>query len=138
MPDRLGPIGALAAVAVGLFAARGGFASADTGANNASTAINQQVGQRVTMSSVQVQSVPADEGFWVDSDHGQVWVQIDTRRESPYTVSRGERVSFTGSVVSHGGDFPARVGVTGSEGAAALASQGAHITVPVNGIAFDH
>jgi hypothetical protein len=138
MADRLGPIGALAAVAVGLIAARGSFASADTGDAAASTVINQQVGQRVTMSRVQVQSVPADEGFWVDSDHGRVWVQIDTRRESPYTVSRGEVVSFTGTVVAHGQDYPAQVGVTGSEGAAALAAQGAHIRIPVNGIAFDH
>jgi hypothetical protein len=138
MADRLGPIGALAAIAVGLIAARGGFAFADTGNDTASTVLSQQVGQRVSMSRVQVASVPADEGFWVDSDHGRVWVQIDTRGESPYTVSRGEVVSFTGIVVAHGQDYPAQVGVTRSEGAAALAAQGAHIRIPVNGIVFDH
>lgn len=137
MADRLGSIGVLAAVAVGLLAARGSFASADTGTDTVSTVINQQVGQRVTMSRVAVRSVPADEGFWVDSDHGRVWVQIDTRRESPYTVRSGQTVSFSGTVVAHGPGFPVQVGVTRSEGSSELAAQGAHISIPVSALAID-
>ena len=47
-----------------------------------------------------MQSVPADEGFWVTADGGdRVWVQIETTGESPFVVEPGTRVSFTGTVV---------------------------------------
>ena len=129
---------ALAAVGLALLVASGsvGFES-DADAAPASTVLAPQVGQDVSLTRVQVLSVPADEGFWVNSDHGRLWVQIDTAQESPYTVAEGDLVSLSGRVVAHDPSFPGRVGVNGGEGAGALAAQGAHITIPVNGLAFN-
>lgn len=124
----------LAAVGLALVAAHGSIGTAD--AAPVSTVLTQQVGQPVTMNGMHVASVPADEGFWVDSDHGRMWVQIDTVRESPYDVDAGDVVSFSGQVVAHGQSFPGQVGVTGGEGAADLAAAGAHITIPLNALAF--
>jgi hypothetical protein len=127
---------AVLAIGVALVAAQnaGGIGSAD--AAPVSMVLAVQVGQPVTMNRMYVASVPADEGFWVDSDHGRMWVQIATTRESPYDVDAGDTVSFSGEVVAHNQDFPAQVGVTGGEGAADLAAARAHITIPLNGLAF--
>lgn len=125
---------AVAALGLALVAAHGSIAGADT--TPVASVLRQQVGQPMTLNSMYVTSVPADEGFWVDSDHGRMWVQIDTVAESPYDVDAGDTVSFSGRVVAHGSDFPAQVGVTGAEGAGDLAGAGAHISIPVNGLAF--
>ena len=123
----------LLAVGVALLAAKGSFAADAAPAAD----MTRQVGKHVTMSGMHVQSVPADEGFWIDSDGGRMWVQIETVKESPYVVKAGQTVSFTGDVVAHGSDFPARVGVTSSEGSTALAKQAAHISIPLNAISID-
>jgi hypothetical protein len=125
---------ALAALGLALVAAYGSVGTAD--AAPVSTVLAQQVGQNVSMNAMHVDSDPADEGFWVDSDHGRMWVQIDTVRESPYDVDADDVVSFSGVVVAHDSTFPARVGVTSSEGAADLAAAGAHIVIPVNALTF--
>jgi hypothetical protein len=132
MADDSGALWALLAVGLALVAANGTFfADAAPAAD-----LSGQIGQHVTMSNVQVASVPADEGFWIDSDGGRMWVQIATLRESPYVVRPGDTVSFTGDIVPHGSDFPARVGVTSAEGAATLAAQAAHISIAVNAISI--
>ena len=97
---------ALRAVGAGVFAATGCGGLGVAAATPVSTVLAEQVGQQVTMNGVLVTSVPADEGFWVDSDHGRMWVQIDTVRESPYDVDAGDTVSFTGQVVAHNQNFP--------------------------------
>ena len=102
----------------------------------ASTQIGSEIGRTVSMNSVRVDAVPADEGFWVDSDTGRVWVQIETSTESPYTVRAGERVSFTGTVVPNGSNFPTVIGLTAAEGAVDLRAQGAHISIGVNALKF--
>jgi hypothetical protein len=127
----------LAAIGVALIAARGMIGTEQADATPASTVLASQVGQQITMSRVPVQSVPADEGFWVNSDHGRVWVQIATDHESPYTVRSGDVVTLRGVVVAHNPDFPGRVGVTAAEGAAGLAAARAHVTIPLNGIDFN-
>ena len=76
------------------------------------TVLTQQIGQQVSMNRMHVAAVPADEGFWVNSDHGRMWVQIDTAYESPYDVDAGDTVSLSGRVVAHDPDFPGQVGVT--------------------------
>ncbi len=78
-----------------------------------------------------VQSVPADEGFWVgNSTTDRVWVQLAGAGESGYTVKPGDRVSFTaGKVVATGPAFAGQVGVNAAEGAAQLTAQGQHISV---------
>ena len=125
---------ALAALGLALVAAQGSIAAADSAP--VASVLRQQVGQPVTMNNMYVTSVPADEGLWVDSDHGRMWVQIDTVPESPYDVDADDVVSFSGVVVAHDSNFPAQVGVTSAEGAADLAAAGAHIVIPVNALTF--
>ena len=123
----------LAAIVVAALAAKGvGTAEATP----VSSALKLQVGQQTTMNAMLVVEVPADEGFWVDSDHGRIWGQIDTATESWYDVDVGDTVNFTGRVDAHGADFPAQVGVTTLEGSADLVNAGAHVTIPLNGLTF--
>ena len=75
-----------------------------------------------------VLAVPADEGFWIRSGLGsRVWVQLTVAGESPAWVRPGQRVSFIGSVVGHGADYPAEVGLDLEDGAAELRRQRAHV-----------
>jgi hypothetical protein len=90
--------------------------SPEDGATDASGAVEltdgddlpDLVGQRVTVSGAEVESVPADEGFRVDLDEGaEFWVDIDVVGESPVDVDTGDQISFTGVVVEHDtGDAP--------------------------------
>jgi RNA polymerase sigma factor (sigma-70 family) len=89
------------------------------------------VGRTAVARDVPVQSVPADEGFWVGGGPGdRVWVQLATRgRESSVRIRPGQRVSFFGHIVRVTADTPATVGLTPAEGAAELRSIGAYVTV---------
>jgi len=88
------------------------------------------VGQQVVARGVLVLTVPADEGFWVgDGPAARVWVQLPSSRESRATIRPGQRLSFVGTVVAHGDDYAAQVGVTRAEGADNLSRQGAHVVV---------
>ena len=88
------------------------------------------VGRPVTATDVVVQSVAADEGFWVGSSGtDRVWVQLAGVGESAYSVGPGDRVSFTGQVVGHDVGFAAQVGVDPAEGAEQLTRQAAHVAV---------
>lgn len=86
------------------------------------------VGAQVSARDVEVEGVPADEGFWVSGGGDRVWVQIGTAGESPFVVEPGDRVSFTGTVVAHGPDvvlgpeFP-------EEDAEEVVAAGAHVEV---------
>jgi hypothetical protein len=93
------------------------------------------VGQQVSAQGVTVQSVDANEGFWVGtSPADRVWVQLDGRGESTYTVKAGDRVSFTGQLAANPTGFDQRIGVDAGEGAEQLRTQAAHITVPVDAL----
>lgn len=90
-----------------------------------------RAGQQVTGDGVLVESVPADEGFWVGiSVTDRIWVQIEGAGESPYRVRPGDRVSFTGQLVANPEGFASQSGVDAAEGAEQLDRQAAHITVP--------
>jgi RNA polymerase sigma factor (sigma-70 family) len=79
---------------------------------------------------IRVESVPADEGFWIGVRHGdRLWVQISNPGESSAVVRPGDLVSFHGRVVRNGPNFSGRIGVDATEGAAHLRQQGYHITV---------
>ncbi len=93
--------------------------------------LRDHVGQQVVTDSAEVDSVPADEGFWVDAGGDRVWVQVDTAGESPYTVTEGQRVAFTGVVVAHDADFARRPEFPGGD-ADELTEAGAHIEVDVS------
>lgn len=94
--------------------------------------LSRYVDDPVQGRGVRVQSVPADEGFWVGTGRtDRVWVQLTgAAGESSYKVRRGDRVDFTGTVVAHGADFARKVGVSRDEGAALLGQQKAHVEVP--------
>ena len=97
-----------------------------------STSLSQYTGTTATAKSVQVQSVPADEGFWVGSSAAdRVWVQLTGQAgESGYTVKAGDRVDFSnGRTVANKSGFANSVGVDAAEGAAQLTGQGQHIEV---------
>ena len=114
-----------AAIADGGMAAAGKQISVSSGAE-----LRQYVGQDVVVCAVSVQSVAANEGFWLGtSEQERVWVQIITTGESRLRVEVGDALSFTGRVVAHDQDYPQRVGVGPSQGAAALAQDGSHIEV---------
>src|SRR5205823_4373849 len=92
------------AISEGGLAAMGQRISVSSGSD-----LRQHVGQDVMVCSVSVQSVPANEGFWLGrSEHERVWVQMITTGESALHVKAGDAVSFTGRVVPHGEDFPGR------------------------------
>ena len=79
---------------------------------------------------VLVQDVPADEGFWVVSGAGRVWVQLVGAGESGAAVRAGDRVSFEGRAVPVPAGFAARAGVTAAEGADELERSGVLVEVP--------
>lgn len=88
------------------------------------------VGKAVAAEGVTVQSVPANEGFWVGTgETDRVWVQLSGSGESGYVVQPGDRVSFAGTVVAHDAAFAGQAGVDPAEGAEQLATQGAHVEV---------
>jgi hypothetical protein len=86
-------------------------------------------GQSVQATGVTVESVPADEGFWVGTGDQRVWVQLEGSGESAFTVQAGQRLTFTAQVVPHDGGFADTVGVTADEGAGQLDGQGQHLLV---------
>jgi len=88
------------------------------------------VGKRVTARSVVVQSVPADEGFWLGRRGGRVFVRLKGKGESPVKIRAGTRVIFSGRVVPHGVGFAQRVGVTSQLDEQDLRSKRWHIDVP--------
>ena len=92
--------------------------------------LSSQVGKTATAQGVLVQSVPADEGFWVGtSETDRVWVQLSGTGESGYVVQQGDRVDFTGQIAAHDPGFATQVGVDPAEGAEQLGQQGSHIEV---------
>jgi hypothetical protein len=91
-------------------------------------------GEQAVARAVRVQSVPADEGFWVGtSEKDRLWVQLTgTRGESDYTVKEGDVVEFTGTVTRAAEGFAAKAGVTQAEGADQLTAQGHYVSVPAS------
>jgi len=78
--------------------------------------VTSLVGQPATAQLATVQSVPADEGFWVGtSDTNRIWVQLTGAGESPQTVKAGDHITFTGTEVANPAGFSAQVGVDAGE-----------------------
>ena len=92
--------------------------------------LREHVGDRVVADGVEVDAVPADEGFWVDAGGDRVWVQVDTAGESPFAVQEGQRLDLTGTVVAHGTDFVQQPDFPAAD-AEELADAGAHVEVDV-------
>ena len=97
-----------------------------------SSDLSRYAGQNATARTVAVQSVPADEGFWVGSSAtDRVWVQLTgAAGESPVTVKAGDRISFAGGkVVATPVGYADKVGVDTTEGSAQLTAQKAHVEI---------
>lgn len=97
-----------------------------------SGSLARYAGRPASAKGVPVQSLPADEGFWVGiSTTDRVWVQTGKAGETAYKVQPGDRISFTGGrVVANEKDFAQDAGVTPAEGARQLSLQKQHIEVP--------
>ncbi len=89
----------------------------------------QMAGRLVEGDDLPVESVPANEGFWLGCADGRVWVQLVGVGESPERVTPGQRLGFDGTVVAHLDGFSDQIGVDQSEGASELDQQGVHLEV---------
>jgi RNA polymerase sigma factor (sigma-70 family) len=83
--------------------------------------------------AVPVQSVPADEGFWVGGGPGaRIWVQLDTHgAESAVQVRPGQHASFTAAVVRLTAGNAAGLGLPDPAGMAEVRAAGAYLVVDV-------
>ena len=97
-------------------------------AADANGSLARYSGQQVRADVVPVESVPADEGFWVGiSATDRVWVQL--------TVSADRRSGETGTPCRHRhppagtDDLAEDIGLTREEGAQQLADQGQYVAV---------
>ena len=84
-------------------------------------------GRTVTASGATVVNTVTRNGFWIGSSSARVWVEL-VGPLRPLRVQAGDRVWFTGVVVSNSSSYPALAGVTG-DSAALLTRQGAHLAV---------
>jgi len=89
----------------------------------------KQPGARVEGRAMTVQSVPANEGFWMVCGRDRVWVRLLSRNESPAAIRPGATLTFRGTAVLHPPGFAAGQGVDPAEGAAELDGQGFHLEV---------
>lgn len=92
--------------------------------------LDELTGQPVAVRSAVIESVPADEGFWIeDGSGGRIWVQLSTPDESAIEIRPGGRATFDGVLVETPEGFAAQVGVDETEGAGDLVPGGVHIEV---------
>ena len=97
--------------------------------------LRRHAGRTAVAREVPVESVAADEGFWVGTGPGRrVWVQFSSPAESAIRIRPGQVATFTAEVVPAAADFPARAGVSAAEGAAELRAAGAYLQVDPDGL----
>lgn len=87
------------------------------------------VGTAVDGRALPVQSVPANEGFWLSCGTSRLWVRLVGPGESPRAISPGGTVGFRGVLAGHGPGFAASQGVEPDEGGAELDARGLHVEV---------
>jgi hypothetical protein len=93
----------------------------------AQQSLKSLAGRAVTASGATVADTPTRNGFWVGTSRARVWVEL-VGPPRALRVQPGDRVWFTGVVVSDSLSYPTLAGVTGGS-AALLARQGAHVAV---------
>ena len=88
-------------------------------------------GADVVGRNVPVESVVADEGFWVGTDaQDRIFVLLtNTSGESAPDVEAGDTIDFEGVVAAHGDDFADSVGVGPDQGAERLNALAGHIEI---------
>ena len=92
--------------------------------------LDDYVSKRVSGKGLLIDSVPANEGFWIGGGNNRVFIRLTKPAESGFTARAGRRVTFAGTVVKHGPGFARRMGVTRAEGAAELRRGLVHIEAP--------
>ena len=101
--------------------------------------LTDQVGRRVTADGLRVTSVDADEGFWIEKNGREAWIQLaepvpgERPPESPYSVEVGDVVSLSGSVSVHEPNYPGRIFFCPGRDASSdrLANAGVHLAVAI-------
>ncbi len=101
--------------------------------------LTDHVGRRVTADGLRVTSVDADEGFWVEKNGRQAWIQLaepvagERPPESPYRVEVGDVVSMSGSVYPHEANYPTRIYFCPDRDASStrVADAGVHLAVAI-------
>jgi RNA polymerase sigma factor (sigma-70 family) len=91
--------------------------------------LESQAGQGVEADGVLVDSVPADEGFWIRCGTLRLWVELAGSGESPVAVRTGQRVRLAGTLATNGHEEGRAPEVGTEEGVAELAAQRVHIDV---------
>jgi len=99
-----------------------------------SPALPALAGGVVEGDALPVQTVDADEGFWIGDPPDRIWVRLAGEGESPVTVTPGAQVAVRGSVTPHSAGFAAAQGVTPEEGGGDLDAAGAHLEVPFEAV----
>lgn len=87
------------------------------------------LGRQVEGIRVRVETVPANEGFWIGTREDRLFVLLTGPGESPQRVRAGNLVTFDGMLVANPPRFAERIGLSAAEGARELARQGGHIAV---------
>ncbi len=120
-------------------AARAGPTSATVGAASflrisgvafppGSPTLHDHVGATARIVSARVQSVPADEGFWVGTGPGRrVWVQLQGRGESPQRIAPGALVTLSGTIRAADATVARQIGLDRAEGSAEFVRTGAYV-----------
>ncbi len=101
--------------------------------------LTDHIGRRVAADGLRVTSVDADEGFWVEKNGRQAWIQLaepvagERPPESPYRVEVGDVVSMSGSVYPHEANYPTRIFFCPDRDASAtrVADAGVHLAVAI-------
>ena len=86
--------------------------------------------EAVEATSVPVESVVADEGFWIgETDQERLFVFLNLTDESGPQIDEGDTVSFSGTTRPLPVDFEQRFGLTPDDGIEQLTEQGHYIEV---------
>ena len=93
----------------------------------AGQSLKSLTGRAVTASGATVVYTVTRNGFWIGTSRARVWVELVGPLRA-FRVQAGDRVRFTGVVVSDSPSYPTLAGVTGGS-AALLARQRAHLAV---------
>lgn len=96
--------------------------------------------QAVEARSVMVQSVVADEGFWIGpSETDRLYVEFATQddtaaEEGGVQIEEGQTLTFDGTLKALPADFATSFGIDAAEGADQLGQQGHFVEVPLSSI----